>query len=229
MEHEQRKYTIKEVSKSLKIPVGKLREWEEMFPHALYVQRTKTGARLYTDYDIEMLSKIKLLKDKNINEADVNFILGINHEIEPDELGEDPQDQDYMTLLSLQHETIENVQKLTESVATIKDEFIEEVKEEIKSELNVGHSKTKSLIQSYSHMIVETNENTQEEVKRLRQDIHREEEEKLFIQQKLEEREAHFQEFVSYYRETAAAKEKQRFPNWFNIFKTKKDSSVDFS
>ncbi|WP_332698519.1 MerR family transcriptional regulator [Halalkalibacter lacteus] len=227
MENEQKKYTIKEVSKSLKISVGKLREWEDMFPNALYVQRTKTGARLYTDYDIETLKKIKILKAKNINEHDLNFILDTNNEVDQDDQSEAPQE--YYTLVSLQNETIETIQKLTESVATIKEEFIQEVKEEVKSEMNEGHSKTKSLIQSYSHMIVDTAETSKEELIQLRQDIHREEEEKLFIQQKLEERETQFQEFVQSYREAAAAKQKQKFPNWLSIFKTKKESSIDLS
>ncbi|MFC0470867.1 MerR family transcriptional regulator [Halalkalibacter kiskunsagensis] len=227
MENEQKKYAIKEVSKSLKIPVGKLKEWEELYSNALYVQRTKTGARLYTGYDIELLKKIKILKDNNINEEHVNFILDTNNEVERDEQGESTQE--YFTLLSLQNETIESIQKLTESIATIKEEFIQEVKEEIKSEMNVGHSKAKSLLQSYSHTIADTAENTHEELTRLRQDIHKEEEEKLFIQQKLEEREQQFQEFVQSYREAAAAKEKQRFPNWLNIFKAKKEGSIDLS
>jgi DNA-binding transcriptional MerR regulator len=224
MENSQKKYTIKEVSKYLKIPVGKLREWEEMFPNALYVQRTKTGARLYTEYDLEMLKKIKILKDNNINEENVNFILNTNIAVEVDEPHEDHHDYD--VILSLQNETIDNIQELTESIVGLKEEFIQEVKEEVKSEMNAGHSKTKSLIQSYSHTIVDTAESTKEELNRLRQDIHREEEEKLFIQQKLEEREVHFQEFVQAYRETAAAKSK--LPSWLNFLKPKKEGSVDY-
>jgi DNA-binding transcriptional MerR regulator len=223
MENEQKRYAIKEVSKALKIPVGKLKEWEELYPNALYVQRTSTGARLYTEYDIETLKKIKILKDNNIKEEQVNFILDMNNEVEQEE-----QDE-YFTLLSLQNETIESIQKLTESIETIKEEFIQEVKEEVKSEINIGQSKTKSLLQSYSHTIADTAESTREELTSLRRDIHREEEEKLFIQQKLEEREVQFQEFVRSYREAASAKEKQRFPNWLNFFKTKKEGSIDLS
>ncbi|KHF40585.1 MerR family transcriptional regulator [Halalkalibacter okhensis] len=225
MENGQRKYTIKEVSKNLKIPVGKLREWEDMFSKALYVQRTKTGARLYSEYDLEMLKKIKILKDNNINEEHVNFILNTNIEMEPNELlNEAPQE--YEVILSLQNETIDNIQELTESIAGLKEEFIQEVKDEVKHEMNAGHSKTKSLIQSYSHTIIDTAESTKEELSRLRQEIHREEEEKLFIQQKLEEREVQFQEFVQAYREAAATKSK--LPSWLNFLKPKKEGSVDY-
>ncbi|MDT8859650.1 MerR family transcriptional regulator [Alkalihalobacillus sp. MEB130] len=232
MQNQQTKYTIKEVSKSLKISIGKLREWENMFPEALYVQRTKTGARMYTDHDLEMLKKIKLLKDKNINEENVKFILDMNSsEVESVEQAEDTQPQDHEfveALLELQTETNETLQNLTETVTTMKKDFIDEVKKELKNEMNAGHHKTKSLIQSYSHIIVDTAESTKDELSQLRQDIHREEEEKLFIQQKLEEREMHFQEFVQAYRETAAAK--QKFPNWLvNLFKQKKENSMDFS
>ncbi|WP_227935377.1 MerR family transcriptional regulator [Alkalihalobacillus deserti] len=224
----QKKYTIKEVSKSLKIPVGKLREWEDLFPNALYVQRTKTGARLYKDYEIETLKKIKILKDHNISEENVNFIIDVNTEIKQE--GQSDQSREYVEmLLSLQNETTETMQNLTDSFVRLKEEFIQDIKEELKTEMNVGHSKTTSLIQSYSNMIIDTADNTQEELIRIRQDFYREEEEKLFIQQKLEEREEQFQEFILSFRESAAAKQKQRFPNWLKIFKTKKDSSIDFS
>ena len=232
MEKEQRTYTISEVSKSLKTQTGKLKEWEESFPQLLSVQRSKTGARLYSNKEIEALRKIKILKDKNITEEDIQFILQTNKKEEEKKEEQnviENNQKDYGTLLTLQHDTIETLHHLTDSVSTMKEELVHEVKEGIKSEINIGHNKTKTLIQSYSHMIAETTENTEEEIKRLRQDIYREEEEKLFIQHKLEEREAHFQEFVSYYRETAAAKEKNRFLTWLQSFKSKKESSVDFS
>ncbi|GAE37087.1 MerR family transcriptional regulator [Halalkalibacter akibai] len=232
MEKEQRTYTISEVSKSLKAQTGKLKEWEESFPQLLTVQRSKSGARLYGNKEIDALRKIKLLKDKNMAEVDILFILQANNtegvKEEKNNVVLDNQ-KDYGTLLSLQHDTIESLHHLTDSVSTIKEELVHEVKEGIKTEISIGHNKTKTLIQSYSHMIAETTENTEEEIKQLRQDIHREEEEKLFIQHKLEEREAQFREFVSYYRETAAAKEKNRFLNWLQLFRSKKESSADFS
>ncbi|GAE25949.1 hypothetical protein JCM9140_1972 [Halalkalibacter wakoensis JCM 9140] len=222
------KLTIKEVSKQLKIPVGKLREWEELFPYALQVERTKTGARLYDDQDLEMLKKIKILKDNNINEDNVNFILNTVKTQEVEEREEEVDEQEFAKIISLQHDTNESIRELTDSIDMMKDDIIHDVKAEIKSEMKIGQSKTKSIIQSYSHLVAETAEVTKEEVLRLREDIYREEEEKLFIQQKLEEREAQFQEFVQVYRETAAAK--QRFPGWLvQLFKPKKEGSVDYS
>ncbi|NEU32015.1 MerR family transcriptional regulator [bacterium LRH843] len=226
MENEQKVYTIKEVSRNLKIPVGKLREWERLFPNVLYVQRTKTGARLYTEYDLEMLRKLKLLKDHNISDEGVTFIIGSNHDLE---LEEEVVPGEYDHLLSLQYNTLETIEQLRDSFAQVKAEMIQEVKDEVKNEIIVGHQKTKSLIQSYSHTIVEIAEHTKEEVQLLRQDIYVEEEEKLFIQQKLEERETQFQEFVHSYREAAAANQKQRFPNLLNLLKWKKANPVDLS
>ncbi|MFC0562285.1 MerR family transcriptional regulator [Halalkalibacter alkalisediminis] len=228
MEKGQKKYTIKEVSKKLKVSVGKLKEWEESFSHALYVQRTKTGARLYSDFEIETLKKIKILKDHHINDDHVNFILDTNYEVErDDDISETTSPEMVDMLVSLQNDTTETIQQLNESFAQVKEEIILDLKEEIKTELNAGHHKTKSLIQSYSHLVVDRAEHTQEEITKLRQDIHREEEEKLFIQHKLEEREEQFQEFVLAYRQSAAAK--QRFPNWLKIFKMKKEGSMDLN
>ncbi|ARK29736.1 helix-turn-helix domain-containing protein [Halalkalibacter krulwichiae] len=232
MDNSSQKYTIKEVSKKLKIPVGQLREWEDVFSSVIYVQRTKTGARLYTDHDLEVLKKVKLLKDSNISKEDVHFILANHNEVEDlqEETEEVQVKEEFIDMLrSLQNETTETIEQLTTSFERFKEELVKDLKDQLKSEMNEGQSKTKSLIQSYSHMIVDTQESTKEEIERLRQDIYKEEEEKLFIQQKLEEREEQFQEFVYAYRETAAAKEKQRFPNWLKIFKTKKESSVDLT
>ncbi|WP_209122681.1 MerR family transcriptional regulator [Alkalihalobacillus sp. BA299] len=232
------KYSTKEVSKLLKIPVGNLRKWERTFDGLLYVQRTKTGARLYTDYEIDTLKKIKLLKDKNIKDDDVKYILETKIEVEVDDYNEEvadvEEDYKYETILSLQQETVESVEKLTSSIFTFKDEMIQETKEEIKNEvkkeINSGHHKTSSLVQSYSQMMLDTADQAKEELQKLRLEIERENEEKLFIHQKLEEREVHFQEFVQQFRETAAAKQdqslKRKVTKWFSQFS--KDKKEDY-
>lgn len=226
MENEETKYTIKEVSKLLHVQVGKLKEWETLFPTALDVQRTKTGARLYTDLDLETLKKIRILKEKQINDENVRFILDTRNEMVPAD-GNEPS-QDYINkLLETQTNTSETVQSLNNSFKQLKEEVVQEMKREIRKELHVRQNQTKSLVQSFSHMIMETTEHTHDEITRLRQEIYKEEEEKLFIQHKLEEREEQFQEFVLAYRESAATK--QRLPNWLKIFKWKKEGSVDFS
>ncbi|MFV8830495.1 MerR family transcriptional regulator [Alkalihalobacterium sp. APHAB7] len=230
------KYSTKEVSRLLKIPVGNLRKWERTFEGMLYVQRTKTGARLYTDYEIDTLKKIKLLKDKNIKDEDVKYILETNIQVEyNDESDEKEESEDYNQyemMISLQHETVESVEKLTNSIFSFKEEVLQETKEEIKNEvkkeINLGHNKTTSLVQSYSQMLLDTSDQTKDELQRLRQEIEQENEEKLFIHQKLEEREVHFQEFVQHFREAAASKQEQsiktKMSKWLSHFtKDKKE------
>lgn len=53
-------YKIGEVSKLLEIESYVLRYWESEFPF-LRPQRTKTGQRIYTKHDIELLHEIKRL------------------------------------------------------------------------------------------------------------------------------------------------------------------------
>ncbi|WP_158211604.1 MerR family transcriptional regulator [Alkalihalobacterium alkalinitrilicum] len=238
MANEINKYSTKEVSKLLKIPIGNLRKWERTFEGMLYVQRTRTGARLYTDYEIETLKKIKLLKDKNIKDDDVKYILETNILVEVNEEKEEIEDVEgehrYETILSLQQETVESVEKLTNSIFSFRDEMIQETKEEIKNEvkkeIHLGHNKTTSLVQSYSQMLLDTSDQTIDEILKLRQEIERENEEKLFIHQKLEEREVHFQEFVQHFRETAATKQDQslkgKVTKWFSYFS--KDKKEDY-
>ncbi|OLO36954.1 hypothetical protein BTR23_14505 [Alkalihalophilus pseudofirmus] len=238
MANDINKYSTKEVSKLLKIPIGNLRKWERTFEGMLYVQRTRTGARLYTDYEIETLKKIKLLKDKNIKDDDVKYILETNILVEVNEEKEEIEDVEgehrYETILSLQQETVESVEKLTHSIFSFRDEMIQETKEEIKNEvkkeIHLGHNKTTSLVQSYSQMLLDTSDQTKDEILKLRQEIERENEEKLFIHQKLEEREVHFQEFVQHFRETAATKQDQslkgKVTKWFSYFS--KDKKEDY-
>ncbi len=236
---EVKKYTTKEVSKQLKIPVGNLRQWETMFPSLIYVQRTKTGARIYTDYELEILKKIKLLKDKNMNDEDIRFILETASVSELDETNEEIMDEEEsVRYLSLkQEETVESVRNLTDSLVSWKREFMDEFREvlkhEVKKEIIRGNNKTKSMVESFSQVVLQTSETTNEEIKQLRHEIEREEEEKIFIQQKLEEREVQFQEFVHQYRQVAAAKleqkEKRKFPNLLSLFNKSKKEEVDFS
>jgi DNA-binding transcriptional MerR regulator len=60
-------YTLKEVSKKINISPGTLRKWEQDFEDLLDIQRTKQGARIYTDIEIELLVEIKQMADKKIS------------------------------------------------------------------------------------------------------------------------------------------------------------------
>ncbi|MEH7545421.1 MULTISPECIES: MerR family transcriptional regulator [Bacillaceae] len=60
-------YTLKEVSKKINVSPGTLRKWEQDFEDLLDIPRTKQGARIYTDLEIELLLEIKQMADKKVN------------------------------------------------------------------------------------------------------------------------------------------------------------------
>ncbi|WP_096200715.1 MerR family transcriptional regulator [Bacillus sp. FJAT-45350] len=241
-----KRYTTKEVAKKLRLQVGKLKEWEDNFNTILYIQRSKTGARMYTEYEIDMLSKIKILKDKNVKDEDIRYILEGNSidEIQEEFVSVDTSsvqeeaNENYSNMIALHEETVGHVESLKDSFSLLKDEFLNEVKEELKSEIKkeiqIGQKQSKTVLENYSQCIVETTNNTYEEINKLRTNIEKDEEEKLYIQHKLEEREELFQQFVTDYREVAASKveenTKRNWLQWVSFFsKNKKENSIDFS
>ncbi|MEH7418866.1 MerR family transcriptional regulator [Neobacillus drentensis] len=60
-------YTLKEVSKKINVTPGTIRKWEQDFEDLLDIPRTKQGARIYTDLEIEVLLEIKQMADKKVS------------------------------------------------------------------------------------------------------------------------------------------------------------------
>ena len=59
-------YTLKEVSKKINVSPGTLRKWEQDFDDLLDIPRTKQGARIYTELEIELFLEIKQMADKKV-------------------------------------------------------------------------------------------------------------------------------------------------------------------
>jgi DNA-binding transcriptional MerR regulator len=220
-------YTIKDVSKQLKIPIGNLKNWEKVFDQYIQIHRTKNGSRIYSDNELNVLRKIKLMKDKNLSDEMVMFILESNNEEEreiPEQI-QSEYDLKYADIVALQTETVQVVQNISDSLEQFKGEFIKEVKSEltseVKKEITKGNSITEGIVQTYSHEVLDTYKMTSEQIFELKQEIEKEQEEKLFLQKKVEEREELFQDFVQSYRQAAATieqkREKRKFSYWLNL------------
>ena len=54
-----RAYSINEVSKRINTPSGTIRQWEKDLEGLLVIPRTQQGARYYTDYENNIIHKIK--------------------------------------------------------------------------------------------------------------------------------------------------------------------------
>src|SRR6476660_591023 len=62
-----RTFTLKEVSKKINVKPATLKKWEEELEEYLEIQRTKQGARIYSQVEIDLLLEIKALHDKRLN------------------------------------------------------------------------------------------------------------------------------------------------------------------
>lgn len=70
-----RAYSIKEVSKKISIPTGTIRQWEKDLTGLLVIPRTKQGARYYTDLEVELLTRIKEMREKNVGKEMIRTLL----------------------------------------------------------------------------------------------------------------------------------------------------------
>ncbi|MFL6555887.1 MAG: MerR family transcriptional regulator, partial [Bacillus sp. (in: firmicutes)] len=60
-------YTLKETAKKINVTPGILRKWEKDFEELFEIPRSKQGARIFTDYEIEILLEIKQMYDKKLS------------------------------------------------------------------------------------------------------------------------------------------------------------------
>src|SRR3954453_17072469 len=60
-------FTLKEVSKKINLKPAILKKWEEELEEYLEIPRTKQGARIYSQVEIDLLLEIKELHDKKLN------------------------------------------------------------------------------------------------------------------------------------------------------------------
>lgn len=70
-----RAYSIKEVSKMINTPTGTIRQWEKDLDGLLVIPRTQQGARYYTDQEINILKKIKEMRNQNISKGMIRNLL----------------------------------------------------------------------------------------------------------------------------------------------------------
>ncbi|MEH7177713.1 MerR family transcriptional regulator [Neobacillus vireti] len=62
-----RTFTLKEVSKKINVKPATLKKWEEELEEYLEIPRTKQGARIYSQVEIDLLLEIKALHNKRLN------------------------------------------------------------------------------------------------------------------------------------------------------------------
>ncbi|WP_026582179.1 MerR family transcriptional regulator [Bacillus sp. J33] len=173
-------YTIKEVSKMLNVPPGTLRQWEKDLNGILLIPRSKQGARFYTDHEINLLEKVKQMRDKNLSKEMIRDLLQKHMDIsseagsEPAESSLAPVQQD-AGIHTEQHSGM-NAEQFMALMDTFKDSLItdvrneirngirKEVLEEVKKEISKGSLHT---VKSLSDSIYKSSEKTKSEIEDL--------------------------------------------------------------
>lgn len=131
-------YTIKEVSKTINVPPGTIRQWEKDLEGLLIIPRTRQGARFYTDTEIELLLKVKEMRSKNLGKDMIRELLQKHKELEPEESTKTAES----ILPAVKEEQVPekqasdfDVEGFFNALETYKQGLIQEVRAEIRNEL----------------------------------------------------------------------------------------------
>jgi DNA-binding transcriptional MerR regulator len=129
-----RAYSIKEVSKKINIPTGTIRQWEKDLQGILVIPRTKQGARFFTENEIELLKKIKEMRQQNVSKEMIRSLLQKHFT----EISEPPSESNETSLPALDHEQNEvantpefNIEDFYTMMESYKQELVKEIKQEI--------------------------------------------------------------------------------------------------
>ncbi|MBD8068718.1 MerR family transcriptional regulator [Bacillus sp. PS06] len=181
-------YSINEVSKKINTPTGTIRQWEKDLNGVLIIPRTKQGARFYTDREIELLLKIKDMRNQNVHKSMIRKLLekylhstseAASESFEPE--AEEPTNNEVQLVgdpTPIQQE--QDVEAVNFRMEAFKQELLQDIKyemtqnkheiiDELKNEL-VNHSL--HTIQGVSKSIQRSNDKRKAEVEQLSESIH---------------------------------------------------------
>ncbi|MEO2075500.1 MAG: MerR family transcriptional regulator [Bacillus sp. (in: firmicutes)] len=151
-------YTLKEVSKKINVAPGILRQWEKDFDELLEIPRSKQGARIYTDLEIDFLLEIKQMAAKKLSKVSIReqLLKGPELDIEAPNTQDSvskvqveeeaelenvtiPKEipleviSDTLPVVAVDNEVFNNTDLFFEAMETYKKNFLSEVKEEIRN------------------------------------------------------------------------------------------------
>ena len=132
-------YTLKEVSKKINIAPGIVRQWEKDYADYLDIPRSKQGARIFTNMEIDQMMEIKYLADKKVSKDMIRQMIQNKQEKEVDEIPTEPEvsleiiSEKEITPVPIEESAIWNSELFFEAMETYKKTFLNEVKDEIRS------------------------------------------------------------------------------------------------
>lgn len=166
-------YSMKEAAKEIKVTTGTIRRWEKELNGLLMIQRTSQGARIYRENDIELLKKIKEMREKNLSTDMIRQL--VSKHLENQQNKEEQKSTEIVVHKTIP-QTNETMKKdmLTE-LERFKDELSNEIKyytSEIVNELKDELASTSlHTIRELSKSIQRSNEKRKVEVQKLEETL----------------------------------------------------------
>lgn len=171
-----RTYTLKEVSKMINISTSNIKQWEKDLSGLLTIPRSKQGARIYSEHEINQLRKIKNWEANHLGKAKIRELFNYGPQNAPlvtdsdsfdrtlpapseenglsevpTELSQSNQDQFFLAMDQYKKTFLNEVKNEIRSV--VRAEVVEEVKKEIsKGNLQIVKSLSDSLYKASANM-----------------------------------------------------------------------------
>lgn len=171
-------YSIKEVQEITKVPSGTIRQWEKDLEGIFNVPRDENRNRYYTDFEIDMIKKIKQMRDKNLSIAMIKDLMKKHSETLEDD-SQFPIVQPSVPQMS-QSEAISTLKEIQVALKSF-EEFKEQVKTEIRNEVR------NEILTEVTKQIAATSILSQEQVKTITLSVSNTSEEVLKLSKAFEE------------------------------------------
>jgi DNA-binding transcriptional MerR regulator len=174
-------FTLKEVSKKINVKPATLRKWEEELKEILEIPRTKQGARIYSQVELDLLLEIKQMYENKQTTTMILQSFQTKEEPENSEITEPsasslPMISESFPEVTNEEIAIKNTDEFFDAMDSYKQTFLSEVKdeirsvlrkevvEEVKKEISKGTFYT---VKSLSDSIYKSSANTKAEIEEL--------------------------------------------------------------
>jgi DNA-binding transcriptional MerR regulator len=135
-----RTFTLKEVSKKINVKPATLKKWEKELEEYLDIPRTRQGARIYSQVELDLLLDIKQMYENKLSTEMILQNLQTKDEPVENEISEPPSSSlpivsETMPEVTNEENAIKNADQFFDAMDTYKQTFLSEVKDEIRSVL----------------------------------------------------------------------------------------------
>lgn len=178
-------FTLKEISKKINVKPATLKKWEKELEEYLDIPRTRQGARIYSQVELDLLLDIKQMYENKISTEMILQNLQTKDEPVENEISEPPSSSlpivsETMPEVTNEEIAIKNADQFFDAMDNYKQTFLSEVKdeirsvlrkevvEEVKKEISKG---TYYTVKSISDSIYKTSATTKAEIEELSEHI----------------------------------------------------------